>query len=160
MNITSSPGFDTITPTFIKCTYKRPQRVPKRHGRGSENVNVMAPRPHCCSLQPAHKKGSHSQVLERGQADCYLFFHNESRKLRNDRSEWHAVQTVWQSVALYCSRLAWSTRVIHHTIGFYPGRSTLQPLFILQHLKDAAQKMQRGSLRLYTAFIDFKQAYD
>jgi hypothetical protein len=44
--------------------------------------------------------------------------------------------------------------------GFYPGRSTLQPLFILRHLKDAAQKMQRGSSRLYTAFIDFKQAYD
>jgi hypothetical protein len=40
MIITSSPGFDTITPTFIKCAHKR---VPKRHGRGSENVNVMAP---------------------------------------------------------------------------------------------------------------------
>jgi len=33
--------------------------------------------------------------------------------------------------------------------GFYPGRSTLHPLFILRHLKDAAQKMQRGSSRLY-----------
>ena len=36
MHITSFPGFDTITPTFIKCAYKR-------HGRGSENVNVTAP---------------------------------------------------------------------------------------------------------------------
>jgi len=44
--------------------------------------------------------------------------------------------------------------------GFFPGRSTLQPLFILRHMKDSAQKMQRGSSRLYTAFIDFKQAYD
>ena len=28
--------------------------------------------PHCCSLQSAHRKGSHSQVLERGQADSHL----------------------------------------------------------------------------------------
>ena len=44
--------------------------------------------------------------------------------------------------------------------GFYPGRSTLQPLFILSHLKHAAQTMQRGTSRLYAAFIDFKHAYD
>ena len=44
--------------------------------------------------------------------------------------------------------------------GFNPGRSTLHPLFILRHLKDAAQKMQRGSSRLYAASMDFKQAYD
>jgi len=43
---------------------------------------------------------------------------------------------------------------------FFPGCSTLQPLFILRHLKDAAQKIQARSSRLYTAFIDFKQAYD
>jgi hypothetical protein len=35
---------------------------------------------------------------------------NESRILQSDRSEWHAVQTVCQSIALYCSRLVWSTR--------------------------------------------------
>jgi hypothetical protein len=28
--------------------------------------------------------------------------------------------------------------------GSYPERSTLHPLFILQHLKDAAQKRQRA----------------
>ena len=44
--------------------------------------------------------------------------------------------------------------------GFYPGRSTLQPLFMMRHLKDAAQKMHRGSPRLYTAFIDITQAYN
>ena len=32
--------------------------------------------------------------------------------------------------------------------------------FILRHLKDAAQKMQRDSSRLYTVIIDFKLAYD
>ena len=60
----------------------------------------------------------------------------------------------------------------HTAPAFYPGRSTLHPLFILaeapctnllfilQYLRDAAQKRQRGSSRPYTAFIDFKQAYD
>ena len=64
-----------------------------------------------------------------------------------------------------CCALLFKTGVQHSKIpdtqfGFYPGRSTLQPLFMMRHLKDAAQKMQRGSSRLYTAFIDFKQAYD
>ena len=37
----------------------------------------------------------------------------------------------------------------------------LQPdTSILWHLKDVAQKLHRGSSRLYTAFIDFKQASD
>ena len=40
--------------------------------------------------------------------------------------------------------------------GFPPGRGTLHPLFILWHLKDAAQKMQMGSSRLYTALISNK----
>ncbi len=44
--------------------------------------------------------------------------------------------------------------------GFYPGRSTLQPLFILRYIRHAAQRMQSRSSRLYAAFIDFKQAYD
>jgi hypothetical protein len=45
--------------------------------------------------------------------------------------------------------------------GFYPGRSTLQPIFILRHLQHAARTLQpRQSGRLHTAFIDFKQAYD
>ncbi len=44
--------------------------------------------------------------------------------------------------------------------GFYPGRSTLQPLFILRHLRHVAQIMQIRSSRLHAAFIDFKQADD
>ena len=45
--------------------------------------------------------------------------------------------------------------------GFYPGRNTLQPMFILRHLQHAAQtRKPHGSPRLHAAFIDFKQAYD
>eukprot|EP00983_Pelagomonas_calceolata_P026000 816012-Pelagomonas_calceolata.AAC.1 len=40
MDTTSSSGFDTTTPTFIKRAFKR---VPKQRGSGWENVNVLAP---------------------------------------------------------------------------------------------------------------------
>jgi len=55
-----------------------------------------------------------------------------------------------------------TTRSRAHNLGFILAEaSTLHPLFILRHLKDnAAQKRQRGSLWLYTAFTDSKQAYD
>ena len=50
---------------------------------------------------------------------------------------------------------------IPDTQSFFPSRSMLQPdTSILWHLKDVAQKLHRGSSRLYTAFIDFKQASD
>jgi len=44
--------------------------------------------------------------------------------------------------------------------GFYPGRNTLQPMFILRHLQLARTIKLSNSSRLHTAFIDFKQAYD
>eukprot|EP00983_Pelagomonas_calceolata_P019708 620785-Pelagomonas_calceolata.AAC.1 len=45
--------------------------------------------------------------------------------------------------------------------GFYPGRSSLHPLFILRHLKHAAKKLKpRQSPRLHAAFVDFSQASD
>ena len=44
---------------------------------------------------------------------------------------------------------------------FYPGRNTLQHIFILRHLQHAARTIRpNGSPRLHAAFIDFKQAYD
>ena len=45
--------------------------------------------------------------------------------------------------------------------GFYPGRSTLHPIFILRHLITAARVHKPGgSPHLHTAFIDFSSAYD
>eukprot|EP00983_Pelagomonas_calceolata_P052223 1142753-Pelagomonas_calceolata.AAC.1 len=45
--------------------------------------------------------------------------------------------------------------------GFYPGRSTLYPLFILRHLKNALKKIKpQQSPRLHAAFLDLSQAYD
>ena len=51
-------------------------------------------------------------------------------------------------------------KILDTQFGLYPGRGMLHLLIILRHLKDAAQKRQRSSSRLYTAFIDFKRAYD
>ena len=40
--------------------------------------------------------------------------------------------------------------------GFFPGRSTLHPLFILRHLRHAAKKLKpRNSPRLHVAFFFF-----
>lgn len=42
--------------------------------------------------------------------------------------------------------------------GFVPGRNTLQPMFILRHLVEDARA--DGCQKLYTAFVDYTQAYD
>ncbi|KAJ9516096.1 hypothetical protein QJQ45_024524, partial [Haematococcus lacustris] len=45
--------------------------------------------------------------------------------------------------------------------GFIPGRSTMQPMFILRHLVHAQKaNVDAKHRKLFTAFIDFKQAYD
>ena len=45
--------------------------------------------------------------------------------------------------------------------GFYPDRSTIQPICILRHLVHAAKQIKpKGCSHLHMAFIDFKQAYD
>ncbi|GFH10475.1 uncharacterized protein HaLaN_05793 [Haematococcus lacustris] len=45
--------------------------------------------------------------------------------------------------------------------GFIPGRSTMQPMFILRHLVHAQKaSIDAKHRKLFTAFIDFKQAYD
>ncbi|KAJ9533833.1 hypothetical protein QJQ45_026921 [Haematococcus lacustris] len=45
--------------------------------------------------------------------------------------------------------------------GFFPGRSTMQPMFILRYLVHAQKASADAKHRkLFTAFIDFKQAYD
>ena len=44
--------------------------------------------------------------------------------------------------------------------GFYPGRDTAQPAFILRHLVHAARTRARADRRVFVAFMDFTQAYD
>jgi hypothetical protein len=45
--------------------------------------------------------------------------------------------------------------------GFYPGRSTAHPTFVLRHIIEAQRHAGRGrGKRIYVAFIDFSAAYD
>ena len=62
---------------------------------------------------------------------------------------------VWQLVR------SLTPNMVFTQYGFYPGRNTLQPMFILRHLQHAARTIRpNGSPRLHAAFIDFKQAHD
>lgn len=43
--------------------------------------------------------------------------------------------------------------------GFYPERNTLQPMFILRHVIQAAKQKSKNK-QVFCAFIYFSQAYD
>ncbi len=57
-----------------------------------------------------------------------------------------------------------TSKVPDEQFGFYPGRDTTQPGFVLRHVCHAARwaklKGQRRDSRVYAAFMDFTQAYD
>jgi hypothetical protein len=159
MTPNSSPGFDIISPAFIKNAYKR---VPRRQGRGTENVHVLTPlitsffhlllRTACipiawkeAKLTPIHKKGPvispRNYRMIAVSAPIYRLYTNVLRSIIQD----------------WCIR---HRKIPDTQFGFYPGRSTLQPIFILRHLKHAAQKTPTDTSRPFSAFIDFQQAYD
>ena len=56
------------------------------------------------------------------------------------------------------------SKVPPEQFGFYPGRDTAQPCFILRHVCHAAKWARRQGQRhgheVYAAFMDFTQAYD
>ena len=136
---------------------------PKPDGRGSERVNVLAPYiaqlfnllydkaciPTCwkqAKLSPLYKKGP-------------LLDPNNYRMLAVSGTMYRMYANVIRSLLTeWCV----ATGQIPDTqYGFYPGRNTLQPMFILRHLQHAARTIKpNGSPRLHAAFIDFKQAYD
>jgi len=113
---------------------------------------------HCCFLQTAH-----CESQQRSKAHSYPQegASGTATELQNDCDKWHMY-------GLYANLLRSMIQdwcIQHNKIPetpyiFYPGRRTLQPLFILRHIKHAAQKMQSRSSQLYAAFIDLKQAYD
>ena len=160
MNGRASPGFDCVAAPFIKyATVVRP-RV---NGRGTERVNVLVPYisrlfklfydkariPECwkkAKLTPLYKKGP-------------LLDPNSYRMLAVSGTMYRLYANVIRSlVTEWCVA---ANKIPDTQFGFYPGRNTLQPIFILRHLQHAARTIKPGqSSRLHTAFIDFKQAYD
>ena len=160
MNGHASPGFDCVAAPFIKhATALRP----RSSGRGTERVNVLVPYigqlfkllydkaciPECwkhAKLTPLHKKGP-------------LLDPNNYRMLAVSGTMYRMYANVVRSlVTAWCIA---SNKIPDTQFGFYPGRNTLQPIYILRHLQHAARVFKpRQSSRLHTAFIDFKQAYD
>jgi hypothetical protein len=160
MNGRASPGFDCVAAPFIKyATVVRPRVI----GRGTERVNVLVPYiarlfkllydkariPECwkqAKLTPLYKKGP-------------LLEPNSYRMLAVSGTMYRLYANVIRSVVTdWCVA---SNKIPDTQFGFYPGRNTLQPIYILRHLQHAASTLKPGrSSRLHTAFIDFRQAYD
>ena len=65
-NMNTMFGFDTITPAFIQCAYKR---VPKQLERAGKHQRACPP--NRCPFQPAHYESERPQVLEKGKAHSY-----------------------------------------------------------------------------------------
>jgi len=163
MNGRASPGIDCKAASFIKNAIVV---WPKPNGRGSERVNVLAPyiaqlfnllyEKACISacwkqakLSPLYKMGPLVRLLAT----------NNYRMLAVSGTMYRMYANV---VRLLLTEWCAATGQIPDTqYGFYPGRNTLQPKFILRHLQHAARTIKlNGSPRLHAAFIDFKQAYD
>lgn len=100
-------------------------------------------------ISPLYKKG------EVGQPGSYRMLAVNSILYRLYANVLRDILTAW------CQR----TGAIPETqFGFYPGRNTLQPIFILRHLSHLTRfRHQRDgapSAKMYAAFMDFTQAYD
>jgi hypothetical protein len=154
----ASSWFDAIPISFIKHAC-----LPVRCDGKFKLVNVLAPLmarlfrvllsesrvPACwkvAKLSPIHKTG---EVLNPGNyrmiavsGVIYRIFANVLKELVTD----------------WCVKKG---KIPDTQFGFFSGRSTLHPLFILRHRRHAAKKLKpRNSPRLHVAFIDFSQAYD
>lgn len=158
LSVGASPGFDAIPIPFLKYAC-----LPIQHGRRVKHVNVIVPlvarmfkvflsekrMPACwkvAKLSPLHKKGA---VSDPGNYRMIAVSGVMYRVYAN---------VVKDLVTSWCVQ---KKKVPDVQFGFYPGRSTLHPLFILRHLKHAAKKVKpRQSSRVHVAFIDFSQAYD
>jgi len=158
LNASASSGLDGIPIPFLKHAC-----LPIERGRRVDHVNVLVPLiarmfrvflskariPACwkvAKLSPLHKKGALSNPGNyRMIAVSGVMYRIYANVLKDLVTDW-------------CIQ---KNKVPDTQFGFYPGRSTLHPLFILRHLRHAARKLKpRQSPRLHAAFIDFSQAYD
>ena len=145
-----------IAAPFIKYAVKL---IPRESGRGTEHFNVLVPllaqlfrlfmRKACipdgwkvAKITPLYKKG---QLLDPGNyrmlavsGTLYRLYANVLRKVVTD----------------WCKA---EHKIPDAQFGFIPGRNTLQPMFILRHMKHATKAKKK---HLHVEFIDFKQAYD
>lgn len=154
MNGSSSPGFQKFSAAFLKYAVIVD---------GDTKINILAPLVaqlmhlilvtkqipadwKTAKLTPIYKKGP---KIEPGNYRMIAVSSTLYRLFAN---------TLKDLLMAWCS----DTHAIPDSqFGFYPGRSTLQPMFILRHLVHAAQRLKpHKSPHMHTAFVDFSQAYD
>ena len=171
LNPSSAAGLDQLPAAFIKFARVRVA------SNSRVTRNVLAPMLssmfHVCinrgvlpeawkvaRLSPLYKKGA---VL---QPNSYRMLAVSSVLYRLYANVVRALATEWA---------VREKKVPETQFGFYPGRDTMQPCFILRHLCHAAQwaklvhseaprreelPTQYKTSRVYAAFMDFTQAYD
>lgn len=152
MNARASPGFDFIAAPFIKHAV-----VTQPMGGRAVQTNVLLPYLvrlfglmfEKAQIPAAWKVAKLSPLYKRGP----LLSPDSYRMLAVSGTMYRLYANVVRDlVTRWCEA---SHSIPDTQFGFYPGRSTLHPIFILRHLIHAARPS-----RLHAAFIDFKQAYD
>ena len=160
MKSSSSPGFECISVPFLKHAVKV---EPNESGPGVKYTNVLVPYLaklfqllmrqtkipddwKIAKLNPLHKKGAVIDPINyRMLAVSGTFYRLYANVLRSLLTRW-------------CYDKG---KIPDFQFGFYPGRSTLHPIFILRHLINAARYKKPGGFpHLHAAFIDFSSAYD
>ena len=156
----SASGFDRIPPEFIKyASITHPASQGSRSFEEHTLLPALSKLFHsifttkktptswkAARISPLHKKGNVSDP------NCYRMLAVNSVLYRLFANLIREYITAW---AVHENAIP-STQ-----FGFYPGRNTTHPLFILRHLShhSAFRKPNRTS-RFYCAFMDFTQAYD
>ena len=152
----SACGFDGLPAEFI------------RHARTKDCKGICGPNvliPVIASLFHAVYESGRCPVAWKVARLCPLY--KKGDLLNPDNYRILAVNSVLYRLYANVVReivTAWCVehkKVPEEQFGFYPGRNTFQPMFILRHVATSARHFKvSNSNRVYTAFIDFRQAYD
>jgi hypothetical protein len=162
----SAAGFDGIPAAYIKGAC-----VQIQEGSKAVTKNVLSSRLaelfHLCYTK---------QVVPEGWKIARLtpLYKNKGPLLDPNSFRMLAVSSVFYRLFANIVRQVtteWAVRegkVPETQFGFFPGRDTVQPAFILRHVvqairhaaSQAATRDRRPNSRVYVAFMDFTQAYD
>ena len=159
MNKDSAAGFDEIPPQFIKNAILQTE---DENGKQIK-TNVIAPALaqlfykaittntipaswKAARVTPIYKKGKISSPdsyrMLAVNSTLYRLFSNVLRDLLTD----------------WCVK---EQKIPDTQFGFFPDRNCMQPMFILRHLASHCKaRRPHNCSKLYTAFMDFTQAYD
>ena len=156
MNAKASPGFDVVTAPFIKhAVVIRPclngRGVVRHHCLSSFIAQLFQLMYESARIPDDWKKAKLAPLYKKG---AYLD-PNNYRMLAVSGTMYRVYTNVLRALVTdWCMRAG---KIPDTQFGFCPGRSTMQPCFILRHLQHAAGLKHA---HLHAAFIDFKQAYD